>query len=160
MKHDLKEISSHFNIYGDFIIAVPYGTGHINDTYITDDGKYILQRINVGVFNDPKGLTDNIVLITGYLKTWLAAHGGDPERETLTPIPAKDDAWYIQTEEGECFRLYKIIANTVSYDSATPELLYHLGLRLTVRVSLSPWVSPRRAKKEPVIPQAPCALID
>ena len=33
MKHDLKEISSHFNIYGDFIIAVPYGTGHINDTY-------------------------------------------------------------------------------------------------------------------------------
>lgn len=44
--------------------------------------------------------------------------------------------------------------------SVTPELLYHLGLRLTVRVSLSPWVSPRRAKKEPVIPQAPCALID
>ena len=27
MKHDLREISSHFNIYGDFIIAVPYGLG-------------------------------------------------------------------------------------------------------------------------------------
>lgn len=119
--NDMRKV---LNLFGIDAMMTPYGNGHINDTYITEDHKYILQKINTGVFNDPKGLTDNIVLITGYLKTWLAAHGGDPERETLTPIPAKDDAWYIETENGECYRLYKIIENSVSYDSATPELLY------------------------------------
>lgn len=119
--NDMRTIMSLFGLDQPL---TPYGNGHINDTYITQDGKYILQRINTGVFNDPKGLTDNIVLVTGYLKTWLSAHGGDPDRETLTPVPAKDDAWFIQTQEGECYRLYKIIENTVSYDSATPELLY------------------------------------
>lgn len=101
-----------------------FGNGHINDTYITEDRAYILQRINTSVFNDPKGLTDNVVLITGYLKTWLSANGGDPERETLTPIPAKNGAWFIRTDSGECYRLYKTIKGTVSHDSATPELLY------------------------------------
>ena len=119
--NDMRKV---LNLFGIDAVMTPYGNGHINDTYITEDHKYILQKINTSVFNDPKGLTDNIVLITGYLKTWLAAHGGDPERETLTPIPAKDDAWYIETENGECYRLYKIIENSVSYDSATPELLY------------------------------------
>lgn len=102
----------------------PHGNGHINDTYITEDGEYILQKINTTVFSDPKSLTDNIVLITGYLKTWLSAHGGDPERETLTPIPAQDDRWFVETEDGEFYRVYKTIADSISYDSATPELLY------------------------------------
>lgn len=101
-----------------------HGNGHINDTYITEDGEYILQKINTSVFSDPKSLTDNIVLITGYLKTWLSAHGGDPERETLTPIPALDDKWFAETEDGEYYRVYKTIKDSVSYDSATPELLY------------------------------------
>ena len=102
----------------------PFGNGHINDTFITEDRAYILQRINTSVFNDPQGLTDNVVLITGYLKTWLSANGGDPERETLTPIPAKNGDWLVRTDSGKCYRLYKTIQGTVSYDSATPELLY------------------------------------
>ncbi len=112
------------NLFGIDSDAVPYGNGHINDTYLTVDGKYILQRINTSVFNDPRGLTDNVVLITGYVKNWLLAHDGDPERETLTPMPAKDGKWLVYTDSGECYRLYKTITNALSYDSATPELLY------------------------------------
>ncbi len=118
---DKREI---LKLFGIDRAVKPHGNGHINDTYITEDGEYILQRINTSVFTDPKGLTDNVVLITGYLKTWLSAHGGDPERETLTPIPAPDNKWFVKTEEGEYYRVYKTIADTLSYDSATPELLY------------------------------------
>lgn len=118
---DTREILKRFGI--DRAIR-PHGNGHINDTYITEDGEYILQRINTTVFSNPKALTDNIVLVTGYLKKWLSLHGGDPERETLTPIPALDGKWFAETEEGEFFRVYKAIADSVSYDSATPELLY------------------------------------
>jgi len=31
--HDVRSISNHFAIHGDFRDAAPYGTGHINDTY-------------------------------------------------------------------------------------------------------------------------------
>ncbi len=118
---DMREILKQFGIDSP---VTAFGNGHINDTYITEDRTYILQKINTSVFNDPKGLTDNVVLITGYLKTWLSANGGDPERETLTPIPAKNGAWFIRTDSGECYRVYKVIEGTVSHDSATPELLY------------------------------------
>ena len=55
----LKAICDEFNIYGDYLVAVPFGTGHINDTYqVTyDQGgvrlHYTLQKINHNVFGDP-----------------------------------------------------------------------------------------------------------
>ena len=73
MKHDLKEISSHFNIYGDFIIAVPYGTGHINDTYQAAFNQagtvvhYTIQRINHNVFKNPVKLMENVERVTSHL---------------------------------------------------------------------------------------------
>lgn len=111
-------------LFGLDVDVTPYGNGHINDTYITVDGKYILQNVNTGVFKDPKSLNDNIVLITSYLKTWLYTHGGNMERETLTPIPTVDDKWFVITEDDKCYRMYRFIENSVSYESATPELLY------------------------------------
>ena len=119
----MRDVGAILKQFGIDSPVTAFGNGHINDTYITEDRAYILQKINTSVFNDPKGLTDNVVLITGYLKTWLSANGGDPERETLTPIPAKNGAWFIRTDSGECYRVYKVIKGTVSHDSATPELL-------------------------------------
>ena len=51
-QQELHEICEKFIIYGDFIVGVPFGAGHINDTYqITcDQGglrvHYTLQKIN------------------------------------------------------------------------------------------------------------------
>jgi hypothetical protein len=48
----------HFHIYGEFLSAEPYGTGHINDTYCVvfhQAGvpvRYILQRINHSIFKN------------------------------------------------------------------------------------------------------------
>lgn len=81
--YDLKEIISHFQVDTDI---VPYGEGHINDTYLADSSpyKYILQKINHTIFKDPDSLMDNIVAVTDYLRGVITKEGGDPDRETLT----------------------------------------------------------------------------
>ncbi len=35
MNFDLKKIFEHFGIDGQFVLASPYGDGHINDTFVT-----------------------------------------------------------------------------------------------------------------------------
>ena len=48
----LKRIYDTFVSSGRFISATPYGSGHINDTYLVkvdEDVEYILQRINGNV---------------------------------------------------------------------------------------------------------------
>ena len=56
MQKKLEDICSHFHIYGDYVVSVPCGKGHINDTYqVTfDQGgtllHYTLQKINTNVF--------------------------------------------------------------------------------------------------------------
>ena len=66
MKYDLNSVMSQFSVYGEYLIGVPYGTGHINDTFqVTfDQGgtivHYILQRVNTNVFRKPEELMENI----------------------------------------------------------------------------------------------------
>lgn len=51
----LKRIYDTFVSSGRFISATPYGSGHINDTYLVkvdEDVEYIHQRINGNVFKD------------------------------------------------------------------------------------------------------------
>ena len=69
----MKNVLANFKIDGEFVSCVPYGEGHINDTYLVtfkNDpiGLYILQRINHNIFKDVKGLMNNISLVTNYLK--------------------------------------------------------------------------------------------
>ena len=59
---DFKLLLSHFGISvsGDNDV-IPYGDGHINDTYITNtEPKYILQKINTNIFKDAARLMKNV----------------------------------------------------------------------------------------------------
>ena len=55
-KYDIPKIAKNFDIYGEFIEFVPFGSGHINDTYAASyvQGgaviRYIHQRVNHAVF--------------------------------------------------------------------------------------------------------------
>ena len=75
----LKFICSQFNIYGDYLSAVPFGTGHINDTYqVTyDQGgvqlHYTLQKINRNVFHEPEKLMENIDRITSHIQSRIVS---------------------------------------------------------------------------------------
>ena len=78
--------------------------------------KVILQRMNNEVFEKPVELMENIINVTSYLKERIEENGGDPERETLNVIPAKDGKPYYRDEDGNYWRSYKFITGATSYD--------------------------------------------
>lgn len=121
----MRKAASHFAFEGRLIHAEPYGCGHINDTHCLwfDRGsfppvRYILQKINTGIFRDVDGLMNNITLVTDHIRKKLAAEGGDYGRGTLTVIPTTDGEPYYRAPDGGCFRAYKFVENTVSLQSA------------------------------------------
>lgn len=105
--HNLKEITGHFQLEGEFLEAVPYGTGHINDTYLssfstgTGTIHYIHQRINHHVFKEPEKLMENVERVTGYARERIVAAGGNPDRETLTIVPAVDGKSFYKSPADE-----------------------------------------------------------
>lgn len=106
----------------------PYGDGHINDTYLTSSKQFILQKINTKIFKDYEKLMGNIEGVTSFLKEKIIAAGGNPERETLTVIKTKDGKNYYETEDGDVYRLYIFINDSISITNVTdPVQLYHAG---------------------------------
>ena len=117
---DLREIASHFTIEGRFLLAEPYGCGHINRTYCLyfdresrPPVRVILQKINTGIFRDPDGLMQNIALVTEHIRR---KNEGSPDvsRCTLTVIPTTDGRLFYRDEAGNCYRSYVFVENTVS----------------------------------------------
>lgn len=100
--------------------------GHINGTFFVtcDNGKkYVLQKINTHVFKDPESLMSNIVAVTQFLKKKVVAVGGDPEREALGLIPARDGKYYVRNG-ADYWRLLTFITNATSYQSAENPKLF------------------------------------
>lgn len=108
--------------------VVPYGNGHINDTYCSVSSKYIIQRINTDVFQDVDALMGNIERVTEFLKKKIIAEGGDPERETLTVVKTVDGKPYYKFDDDNVFRVYLCIGQTYTIESdKTPEDMYNAG---------------------------------
>ena len=122
MTPDFSNIVRQFEFEGDFVLAGPYGSGHINDTYAaifrmnSKNRRYILQRINHHVFRNPEGLMNNIETVTDHLRQKILAADGDPQRETLTLIPTHEGECYKRTESGEYWRAYIFIENARTYE--------------------------------------------
>ena len=112
-----------FDLGGKVIKQLPYGNGHINDTYLLTiqkedgtEGRVILQRMNRSIFTKPVELMENIMGVTSFLREKIIANGGDPNRETLNVIPAKDGKPYAVDADGEYWRCFSFIEATTSYD--------------------------------------------
>ena len=119
---DFKKIVSAFRVEGELVSCERYGEGHINETYLAilqKDGKqvkFILQKINTGLFRNVDGLMSNIVGVTEFARAKIRAKGGDPDRESLTVIFTKDGKpYYRDGETGGCYRMYVFIDNAVAY---------------------------------------------
>jgi len=116
------EISRHFQIDGELIEARPHGSGHINDTYLglykTRHGQkcFVHQRINHNVFKQPEKLMENIERVTSYARQRIIEAGGDPERGTLTLVPAQDGKSFYKTDGGEYWRTYIFINGARTYE--------------------------------------------
>lgn len=141
---EILRIAECFETEGTPESAIPYGSGHINDTYLivckaqAGDKKYILQRINHKIFQKPWELMENVVNVTEFLRHKIREAGGDPDRETLRAIPLKEgfvgsggganhsdeDAghsrhaslFYRKEKDGTYWRMYRFIEGATTYD--------------------------------------------
>ena len=127
----LQEILSCFALEGEQVSIAPYGSGHINDTYRVvmqeQNGqyRYILQRMNDSIFTNPKELMENVVRVTTFLREKIVAQGGDPDRETLNVILAKDGGTYVEDPTTGPWRMYRFIEDATSFDKVEkPEDFY------------------------------------
>lgn len=57
--------------FGGPVTAIrPFGTGHINDTWLAEAaaGEYVVQRVNTAVFPDPEAVTANILAVHRHVR--------------------------------------------------------------------------------------------
>lgn len=99
---------------------LPWGQGHINDTYrveLEGGDYYILQRINPLVFREPYRVLENFSAVTTYLRQRIREEGGEEQRQTLHLLKAKDGRlgaqtgstyWRMYSYIGSCYTLQKV----------------------------------------------------
>ncbi len=108
-----QEAVRHFCVEGETVGCIPYGNGHINNTFLImseKDGKtfrYILQAINTYVFKEPVQVMQNIEKVTAYLRPRISE-----ERGVLTLIyTVGGNAYYVDPDKNY-WRLYRFIENS------------------------------------------------
>lgn len=124
--NEIAAIVASFEITGGFSDAVPFGSGHINDTYRiansnADAPDYVLQRVNHDIFKDVPALIDNIINVTDHLRNKFITpiSGTKTGDRALTLIAAKSGKYYYQDAKGQYWRLYLFLPDTRSYDVVT-----------------------------------------
>lgn len=110
----MESIYRQFVLDGLPISCARYGSGHINETYLLVTSRphlYILQKINSYVFHNASGLMDNIIAVTDALRRQ------DPDpRHVLTLVPTQDGRPYLTAGEGEYWRLYEFVTDSLCLD--------------------------------------------
>lgn len=105
--------------FGDSSIpCVPYGNGHINDTFlVTLEKRYILQRMNHQIFPNPERMMDNILGVTEHIRKKNTERGGDTERCSLSVVPTRDGKKFFCDSIGSYWRLYDFVEGTVTKET-------------------------------------------
>ncbi len=122
LQGEIREICSKFWVYGDFMVAVPFGNGHINDTYqVTyDQGgvrlHYTLQKINRTVFSDPVKVMENVDRVTSHLLKKIHCLHIETRKRTLRLLRTPDNKPYVLDDSGDVWRMYIFVENARSYD--------------------------------------------
>ena len=122
LQQKLKKLIYQFNIYGDFIVGIPFGNGHVNDTFILnfDQGgvrlNYVLQRINGDVFKEPVKVMENVDRVTSHILTKIKKTHTETKRRTIRLLRTPDNKPYIFDDDGNCWRAYIFIERARAYD--------------------------------------------
>ena len=120
MSMKVDSIASAFRLEGTPVTCAPSGNGHINKTFTvtTSTGhRYILQTINHHVFKDVEGLMNNVIAVTAHLHL---CNDHDPRR-VLTLVPTLDGTYYTKTNDGNYYRMFEYVENSVCLEQATTE---------------------------------------
>ncbi|MEJ2593984.1 MAG: aminoglycoside phosphotransferase family protein [bacterium] len=103
--------------------CVPFGSGHINDTFLvtTNKGRYILQRVNKKVFRIPK-LVSNYELLAREIQKYQ-----QQAQRKITPdiYTTKNGVYHYLDDEYYAWRLVEYLSGATTYDiSPEPAISY------------------------------------
>ena len=122
LQQKLKKLIYKFNIYGDFIVGIPFGNGHVNDTFLLnfDQGgvrlNYVLQRINGDVFREPVKVMENVDRVTQHILTKIRKSHSETQKRTIRLLRTPDNKPYAFDDDGNCWRAYIYIERARAYD--------------------------------------------
>ena len=128
-----KAAAKAFGLTEEGIELIPFGSGHINDTFKLstsepDEGPFLLQRINHYVFPKVDQLMENMVAVTAHLRTRIEeTAGGNADKEVLTVLHTTGGLPYFIDELGNYWRMFKLLEGTRSYDVVTTIHQAHEG---------------------------------
>ena len=111
-----------FKIKGKVKEIKPFGTGHINDTFLVvteaDSPNYLLQKMNANVFENIDQLMDNVVKVTQHIRKKLEENKeANADREGLNLIPTLEGKTYLK-EGDNYWRLFLYVSNSVCHETA------------------------------------------
>ncbi len=120
---DIKQITGKYPVLKNHTEPIPFGGGHINDTYLVEalGIKYILQRVNGKIFNT-RVLTSNLNFLFNALSEYESKSG-----KKLTPAILKNNEGNYHTldSEGFAWRLMEFFPGCKSYAiSPSKEISY------------------------------------
>ena len=121
MEFDFKSVAAGFVLDGEFVSAVRFGTGHINDTFkmATTRQTYILQRINTSIFKAPELLMDNFVRVSSHIEKKISAEKQrDPNcrRRFLQVMRSRSGEPFYRDADNNFWRCYIYVDNARTYD--------------------------------------------
>ena len=113
----IKTITDHFPEVGAPSSVKCWGSGHINDTYKveSDNGTFILQRINHHIFKDVEGMNRNIVMAMEHLNK-SQKESGENRFTEIRLYPTKENSYHHVDEEGKYWRVMNFIKDSLSVD--------------------------------------------
>ena len=107
----MRETAELFRTEGTIIKCIPFGSGHINQTWLVITNQphlYILQKVNTDTFRDPEGLMNNMLMVTEHLRQ------KDPDpRHVLTLVKLKDGRDFILDGRKELGRMHEYVTGGV-----------------------------------------------
>ncbi|PCJ94491.1 MAG: hypothetical protein COA50_12075 [Flavobacteriaceae bacterium] len=119
--------------YGD---VSPFGGGHINDTYLVENGStgkhsYLLQKINQHAFKNVETLMGNITLVTSHIrKKMIANNSTDIDSKSLKVIPTKNRTTFFTDSDNQHWRMYNFINDSKVFDKVTDTNIAFEGARM------------------------------
>lgn len=133
-KH-LQEISRQFQIYGEIQHAETFKIGHINETYSAtyDQGgtrvRYIHQKINSHVFQNPPAVMKNLMRVTTHLRRKLELQeASDITRRSLILIPTRNGQSFYRNGNNEFWRTFVFVEGVQTFESVqSPEQALQAG---------------------------------
>ncbi|MBQ0125147.1 MAG: aminoglycoside phosphotransferase family protein [Clostridiales bacterium] len=124
---EIQNIFSLFDTDDTLLSREKFGNGHINYTYLVSGkkNKYIIQKINTTIFDNPVELMKNIRLVTEYVSEAIKKEGSD---EKVLKVVKTKEGKDLALVDGGAYRMYYFVDNSVCYEQIERPLdFYNCG---------------------------------